>query len=163
MFNKQPASLPLSVSGISIEIRQLPHGQDLPLPKYETALSAGMDLLAAIPEPIILEPKKWEVIPSGVAIALPTGFEAQIRSRSGLALNHGVVILNSPGTIDADYRGELKGILINHGREPFTVMPGMRFAQLVVAPIVHAEWKKVDKLSSTDRGLKGFGSTGING
>lgn len=149
---------------VCVAIQKLPHGQGLPLPKYATSLSAGVDLLAAIAEPITLEPGEWQLIPSGVAIALPGGYEAQIRSRSGLAYKHGVVILNSPGTIDADYRGELKGILMNHGHEPFTVTPGMRFAQLVIAPVSHVQWNAVEALENdTERGTGGFGSTGLIG
>jgi dUTP pyrophosphatase len=147
---------------LTIEIQKFPHGQDLPLPKYETELSAGMDLLAAISEPVILNPGQRQIIPSGVAIALPAGYEAQIRSRSGLAFKHGVVVLNSPGTIDADYRGELKGIMINHGNESFTITPGMRFAQLVIAKVAHTQWNVVETLTQdTQRGVSGFGSTGV--
>lgn len=151
-------------SDVLVAIQKLPHGQGLPLPEYATKLSAGVDLLAAIAEPVTLNPGQWQLIPSGIAIALPAGYEAQIRSRSGLAYKHGLAILNSPGTIDADYRGELKGILINHGSEPFTVTPGMRFAQLVIAQVSHLQWNLVDVLEQdTDRGVGGFGSTGLAG
>lgn len=149
---------------VLVTIQKLPHGQDLPLPEYATKLSAGVDLLAAITESITLNPGEWQLIPSGIAIALPEGYEAQIRSRSGLAYKHGVAILNSPGTIDADYRGELKGILMNHGKEPFTITPGMRFAQLVIAQVSQVKWNLVGALQNdTDRGIGGFGSTGLTG
>lgn len=161
LASQQKAAISPSTE-LRIEIQKLPHGQELPLPKYETELSAGMDLLAAISEPVILNPGQRHIIPSGVSIALPAGYEAQIRSRSGLAFKHGVVVLNSPGTIDADYRGELKGIMINHGNEPFTITPGMRFAQLVIAEVAHAHWNVVEILTQeTARGVGGFGSTGI--
>lgn len=164
MLAAQQSTITPPNSDLCVAIQKLPHGLGLPLPKYETKLSAGMDLLAAISEPLIINPGQWQLIPSGVAIALPAGFEAQIRSRSGLAFKHGIAILNSPGTIDADYRGELKGILINHGQEPFTVTPGMRFAQLVIAPVSQAQWESVAELpNDTDRGVSGFGSTGLVG
>ena len=151
-------------SDVFVAIQKLPHGQGLPLPEYATKLSAGVDLLAAIAEPVTLHRGEWQLIPSGIALALPEGYEAQIRSRSGLAYKHGVVILNSPGTIDADYRGELKGILINHGNEPFTITPGMRFAQLVIAQVSHVQWNLVNTLENdTSRGMGGFGSTGLMG
>ncbi|WP_032112522.1 dUTP diphosphatase [Candidatus Paracaedibacter symbiosus] len=164
MLATQSKIIKTDSSDVVITIQKLPHGQDLPLPAYATRLSAGMDLLAAIEEPITLTPGMRHLIPSGIAIALPEGFEAQIRSRSGLALKHGVVVLNAPGTIDADYRGELKGIMVNHGSEPFIITPGMRFAQLVIAQVAHAEWNPVAILNdcqNTDRGAGGFGSTGL--
>lgn len=148
-------------SGLNVGLQRLPHGDDLPLPSYGTPLSAGLDLYAAIQEDVILEPHQWRAIPTGIAIALPPGYEAQIRSRSGLAAKHGVAILNSPGTVDADYRGEILGILINHGHEPFTVTRGMRFAQMVIGPFSSIVWKERQTLDETHRGDGGFGSTGI--
>jgi len=146
---------------LKVGLTRLPHGADLPLPSYGTALSAGLDLYAAIEEDVILAPHERCAIPSGVAIALPRGYEGQIRSRSGLAVKNGVAILNSPGTIDADYRGELIGILINHGTEPFTITRGMRFAQIVIAPVTSIVWDEQQALDSTDRGVGRFGSTGV--
>jgi dUTP pyrophosphatase len=149
-------------SGISIDIRQLPHAGGLPLPAYQTALAAGLDLLAAVPEddPVILAPGKYALVPTGLTIALPPGYEAQIRPRSGLAAKHGVTVLNAPGTVDADYRGEIGVLLINHGDAPFTVRRGERIAQMVIAAVVRAELVPVTTLSATDRGTGGFGSTG---
>jgi dUTP pyrophosphatase len=147
---------------IQVEIRQLPHGEGLPLPAYQTVHAAGLDLLAAVPEsaPLVLAPGKHALVPTGLAIALPVGFEAQVRPRSGLAARHGVTVLNSPGTIDADYRGEIQVILINHGAEPFAIKRGERIAQMVIAPVVQASFVTVSELSATDRGGGGFGSTG---
>jgi dUTP pyrophosphatase len=147
---------------IQVNIRQLPHAEGLPLPAYQTAHAAGLDLLAAVPEsaPLALAPGKHAMVPTGLAIALPEGFEAQVRPRSGLAAKHGVTVLNSPGTIDADYRGEIQVILINHGTEPFTIRRGERVAQMVIAPVVQATLIPVATLSETDRGSGGFGSTG---
>ena len=147
---------------ISVQVTTLPHFEGLSLPAYETALSAGMDLRAAVPEdaPITLKPGERCLAPTGLAIALPAGYEAQIRPRSGLAHKHGVTCLNTPGTIDADYRGEVKIILINLGQEPFVIRRGERIAQMVVAPVTQAAWVKVDALSETARGAGGFGSTG---
>jgi dUTP pyrophosphatase len=130
------------------------------LPQFETAQSAGMDLRANIDAPVVLQPGDRALIPTGIAMALPEGFEAQIRPRSGLAYKHGVTVLNSPGTIDADYRGDVGVLLINHGKEPFTVEDGMRVAQMVVAKYSQFEWNEVEDLSITDRGAGGFGSTG---
>ena len=130
------------------------------LPQFETAQSAGMDLRANIDAPVVLQPGDRALIPTGIAMALPEGFEAQIRPRSGLAYKFGVTVLNSPGTIDADYRGDVGVLLINHGKEPFTVEDGMRVAQMVVAKYSQFEWNEVKDLSSTDRGAGGFGSTG---
>lgn len=130
------------------------------LPQFETAQSAGMDLRANIDAPVVLQPGDRALIPTGIAMALPDGFEAKIRPRSGLAYKHGVTVLNSPGTIDADYRGDVGVLLINHGKEPFTVEDGMRVAQMVVAQYSQFEWNEVEDLSSTDRGAGGFGSTG---
>ena len=147
---------------MKIEIRQLPHGEGLALPAYQSAQAAGLDLLAAVPEhePVILAPGQHVLIPTGLAIALPQGLEAQVRTRSGLAVRHGVTVLNAPGTIDADYRGEIGVPLINHGSAPFTVRRGERIAQMVIAPVVQAEFVPVATLSPTARGSGGFGSTG---
>ena len=145
-----------------VSIVRLAHGQGLPLPAYETSGAAGMDLRAAVDEdtPIRLPPGRWAAVPTGIAIALPEGFEAQVRPRSGLALRRGVTQLNTPGTIDADYRGEIKVILINHGPDEMIVRRSDRIAQLVVAPVSRAEWLVVDTLEATRRGAGGFGSTG---
>lgn len=132
----------------------------LPLPAYQTPGAAGMDLLAALAEPITLAPGEWQAIPTGLYIELPEGYEAQVRPRSGLALHHGITLLNSPGTIDADYRGEIRVLLLNLGQKPFTVTPGMRIAQLVVAPVVQVEWVPAPTFSPTPRGEGGFGHTG---
>jgi dUTP pyrophosphatase len=147
---------------VEVEVMQLAHGDDLPLPAYQSAGASGLDLLAAIPkgQPVIIAPGAFAAIPAGISIALPAGFEAQVRPRSGLAAKHGVSVLNTPGTIDADYRGEIAVILVNHGRESFSVTRGMRIAQLVIAPIAIAQLRKVEKLSQTTRGSGGFGSTG---
>ena len=147
---------------VKVEIRQLPHGEGLALPAYQSADAAGLDLLAAVPEgaPLILAPGTHAMVPTGLAIALPSGFEAQVRPRSGLAAKHGVTVLNSPGTIDADYRGEISVILINHGPAAFTILRGERIAQMVIAPVVQAQLVPVKQLSATDRGSGGFGSTG---
>jgi dUTP pyrophosphatase len=146
----------------SVPIRRLPHGQDLPLPAYETAQAAGMDLRAAVPPdaPLTLKPGSRAAVPTGLAFALPPGFEGQVRPRSGLALKAGVTCLNTPGTIDADYRGEVKVILINLGEEDFVIRRGERIAQLVIAPVVQAAWAEVESLDDTTRGAGGFGSTG---
>ena len=146
----------------TVPIVRLPHAQGLPLPAYETAQAAGMDLRAAVPEdaPLTLRPGSRFAVPTGLAIALPEGFEGQVRPRSGLAFKHGVTCLNSPGTIDADYRGEVKVILINHGAEDFVIRRGERIGQLVVAPVVQARWAEVADLDETARGVGGFGSTG---
>lgn len=149
------------MSEISISIRRLPHGADLALPSYATALSAGMDLLAAVAAPIVLAPGARALVPTGIAIALPAGFEAQVRPRSGLALKNGITVLNSPGTIDADYRGEVGVILNNTSDQPFTIERGMRIAQMVIARHERAVWTEVESLDETERGAGGFGSTGI--
>ncbi|MBC7166823.1 dUTP diphosphatase [Phenylobacterium sp.] len=145
-----------------IKITRLAHNADLPLPAYESQLAAGMDLRAAVPEdaPLVLRPMQREMIPTGLAIALPPGFEGQVRPRSGLAAKAGITCLNSPGTVDADYRGEVKVILINLGEEDFTVRRGDRIAQLVIAPVTQATWDEVESLDETARGAGGFGSTG---
>ncbi len=146
-----------------VAIQPLPHAVGLNLPSYATSQSAGMDLCAAIEEAIELGPGERMLIPTGLAIALPAGYEAQVRPRSGLAVKNGVTVLNSPGTIDADYRGEIKVILINMSEEPFTIERGMRIAQMVVAKYEHIEWNVVENLEETERGAGGFGSTGTNG
>ena len=145
-----------------VELQQLAHADGLPLPAYQTIEAAGLDLMAAVPdaEPLTLTPGQYALVPTGLAIALPAGHEAQVRPRSGLAAKHGVTVLNSPGTIDADYRGEIKVILINHGATPFVIKRGERIAQMVIAPMVQAALVPVAVLSSTDRGAGGFGSTG---
>ncbi len=144
-----------------VQILRLPHNQDLALPGYETVGAAGMDLRAAVDEPVILMPGARAAIPTGLAFAVQQGFEAQIRPRSGLALKHGVTCLNSPGTIDSDYRGEVKVILINLGQELFIIQRGERIAQMVIAPVVQAEVLEVETLDVTARGAGGFGSTGL--
>ena len=149
------------MTSVSVSIQRLPHGGDLPLPAYETLHSAGMDLIAANVAPVTLAPGGRVLIPTGIAIALPEGYEAQIRPRSGLALNHGIALPNAPGTIDADYRGEIGIIMINAGSEPFTVERGMRIAQMVVGPVTRVTWQEVDALPETERGAGGFGSTGV--
>jgi len=147
----------------TVPIVRLAHNLDLPLPAYETAQAAGMDLRAAVPEeaPMVLRPGARAAVPTGLAFALPEGFEAQVRPRSGLAAKHGVTVLNSPGTIDADYRGEIKVILINFGEIDFCVEPKSRIAQLIVAPVMQIRWDEVDSLPETARGDGGFGSTGL--
>ena len=147
---------------VRINIRQLPHGEGLALPAYQSAHAAGVDLLAAVPEdaPMILAPGKHALVPTGLTIALPPGYEAQVRPRSGLAAKHGVTVLNAPGTVDADYRGEIGVLLINHGEAPFPIRRGERIAQMVIAPVARAELVPAVSLSATDRGSGGFGSTG---
>lgn len=147
-------------SGVDIQVKRLPHGADLPLPSYESAAAAGMDLRAAVGEPMQIAPGARALVPTGLAIALPAGFEAQVRPRSGLALKKGVTCLNTPGTIDADYRGEVGVILINHGAEPFEIEHGDRIAQLVIAPVTQGTWVEVESLDETARGSGGFGSSG---
>ena len=146
-----------------VAVKTLPHFKGLPLPEYETPQSAGMDLRAAIPEgePIRLLPGRRALVPTGLALALPAGYEAQIRPRSGLALKQGITCLNSPGTIDADYRGEVGVILINHGWEGFDIKRGDRIAQMVIATVIQAAWIETDDLDETERGSGGFGSTGV--
>ena len=145
---------------VSVSIVQMPHAKGLNLPQYATALSAGVDLEAAVDTPLTLKPGERQLIATGLAIALPDGYEAQIRPRSGLAFKNGVTVLNSPGTIDADYRGEVKVILANLGQEDFTVERGMRVAQMVIAPYTQVGWNLVETLDETERGAGGFGSTG---
>jgi deoxyuridine 5'-triphosphate nucleotidohydrolase len=149
-------------AGPEVAIKRLPHGEGLPLPAYETAHAAGMDLRAAIPEDaaLVLHPGDRHAVPTGLTMAIPPGFEGQVRPRSGLALRHGITCLNSPGTVDADYRGEVMVILINHGPEAFTVRRGDRIAQLLISPVTQASWREVQSLDETARGKGGFGSTG---
>lgn len=149
------------MSALTVAVRRLPHGRGQDLPDYATAESAGMDLLAAVDADLVLTPGARALVPTGIAIALPPGTEAQVRPRSGLALKHGITCLNAPGTIDADYRGEIGVILINHGTEPFTVNRGMRVAQLVIAEVRRATWREVEDLDESARGDGGFGSTGL--
>lgn len=147
---------------VEVRLSRLPHGEDLPLPEYQSELAAGLDLVAAVPAdaPMTIAPGERALIPTGIAIALPPGFEAQVRPRSGLALNHGITVLNSPGTIDADYRGELRIIIVNLGQQSFTIKRGLRIAQLVVSATVQASICVVASLDDTTRGTRGFGSTG---
>jgi dUTP pyrophosphatase len=149
-------------SQIKIDVCQLPHAEGLALPAYQSAHSAGLDLLAAVPEgaPLTLAPGQYAMVPTGLTMALPVGYEAQVRPRSGLAAKHGVTVLNSPGTIDADYRGEIGVVLINHGTAPFVIRRGERIAQMVIAEVARAELAAVASLSVTERGSGGFGSTG---
>jgi dUTP pyrophosphatase len=149
------------MNGIAVRIVRLPHGAEMPLPTYATDHAAGLDLAAAIDRPVTIAPGQWELIATGLAIALPVGYEAQVRPRSGLAVKHGITVLNSPGTIDADYRGEIKVILINHGNLPFDVEPNARIAQLIVAPVSRVLWEPSTSLPETVRGEGGFGSTGL--
>jgi len=143
-----------------IEVVRLPHGQGLPLPAYATEGAAGMDLLAAVMSPVVIPPGGRMLVPTGLRIAIPAGYELQVRPRSGLALKNGIVLPNSPGTIDEDYRGEVGVIVLNAGDAPFTVERGMRIAQAVIAPVTRAAWREVDALPETARGEGGFGSTG---
>jgi dUTP diphosphatase len=150
------------VSTVELRVMRLPHGADLPLPDYQSLQAAGIDLLAATPSdrPVVIAPGGRASIPTGIAIALPPGTEAQVRPRSGLARQYGVTVLNTPGTIDADYRGEIQVILINHGSEPFRVERGSRIAQLVIAHVARAQLREAESLDDTARGAGGFGSTG---
>jgi dUTP pyrophosphatase len=148
---------------LSVSFMQLSHAADLPAPQYASAEAAGLDICAAVPrdEPLLLAPGERAAIPTGLVLAIPPGYEGQVRPRSGLALEHGVTVLNAPGTIDADYRGEVRVILVNLGEQPFAITRGMRIAQIVLAPIVRATPKAVQALESTERGEGGFGSTGL--
>jgi len=146
---------------MNIQFKKLAHAQDLPLPSYESAFAAGMDIRAALENPITLQPGERQLIPSGLKMAMQQGYEAQMRPRSGLAYRHGITMLNTPGTIDADYRGELKMLAVNLGEEEFTINHGDRIAQMVIAPVIQAEVNEVETLSETDRGDGGFGSTGV--
>ncbi len=152
----------MSTPTVTLALRRLPHGQGLALPAYETEGAAGMDLRAAVPEdaPVTLRPGERQMIPTGLSMAIPPGYELQVRPRSGLAAKHGLTCLNSPGTVDSDYRGELKVILINLGAEPFVVQRGERIAQMVVAPVTRGVFEEVEVLPETARGEGGFGSTG---
>ena len=150
------------MSPVGVKLKILPHGSGLPLPAYATADAAGVDLAAALEVPLTLAPGERQAVRTGIALALPAGWEGQVRPRSGLALKHGITILNSPGTIDADYRGELQVVLANFGTEPFVVLRGDRIAQLVVGPVAHAAFELVDDLPPTVRGDGGFGSTGVS-
>lgn len=147
---------------IDLQVVRLPHGEGLPLPRYQSERAAGLDLVAAVPDgaPVTIAPGRHAMIPTGLAIALPPGTEGQVRPRSGLAAKHGVTVLNAPGTIDSDYRGEVCVILINHGLEPFLIERGMRIAQLVITPVAFANIQLVEELDDTERGSAGFGSTG---
>ena len=151
-------------TAVTIKIMRLPHGAGLPLPAYQSAAAAGFDLVAAVPAdaPLTIAPGRYAAVPTGLAIALPPGTEAQVRPRSGLARNHGVTVLNAPGTVDADYRGEVQVLLINHGDESFVITRGMRVAQLVVGQVIHATLREVESLDETERGTAGFGSTGTS-
>jgi len=153
----------ITAPSVTVRVTRLAHGADLPLPYYATAGSAGMDLVAAVADEFRLAPGARALIPTGFAMALPPGYEAQVRPRSGLALKHGVTTLNTPGTIDADYRGEVGVILINHGQEVFTIKRGDRIAQMVVAPVTRLQWSEQAALDTTERGAGGFGSTGVEG
>lgn len=146
---------------MKVRIKRLPHAKDLPLPYYATEHASGFDLIAAIEEPVIIKPMERKAIPTGIVIELPEGFEAQIRPRSGLALKHGITLLNSPGTVDADYRGEIKVLLINLDQEEFVVKRGDRIAQMVICPVVRVPLEEVQELTPTERGPNGFGSTGV--
>ncbi len=146
---------------VAVAVQVLPHGRDLPLPAYATPGSAGVDLVAALEAPLVLSPGARAAVPTGIALALPEGYEAQIRPRSGLALKHGLTVLNSPGTIDSDYRGEMLVLLVNLGTEPFRLEPLDRIAQLVIAPVAHATVELAETLDATARGAGGYGSTGV--
>jgi dUTP pyrophosphatase len=148
---------------MTVLLQRLPHGADLPLPAYETAGAAGLDLRAAIAKPAVIAPGARALVPTGLAMQLPDGFEGQVRPRSGLALRHGVTVLNAPGTVDSDYRGEVSVVLINHGSEPFTVTRGDRIAQLVIAPVTRVQLSEAETLDGTARGAGGYGSTGMSG
>jgi dUTP pyrophosphatase len=147
---------------MKILVKRLPHGVDLPLPQYQTTGSAGMDLIAAVEKDLTIDPGAVASVPTGLTIALPPGCEAQVRPRSGLAVRHSVTLINSPGTIDSDYRGEVCVLLINHGAEPFVIHRGDRIAQMIIARYEQADWGEVDELPETDRGAGGFGHTGRN-
>ncbi len=145
---------------MKLRVKRLPHAEGLPLPFYATEQASGMDLLAAVYEPVLLKPMQRALVPTGIALEIPPGFEAQIRPRSGLALRHGITLLNTPGTVDADYRGEIKVILINLGEEDFVINRGDRIAQMVLCPVVRVELEEAQELSLTQRAEGGFGSTG---
>jgi dUTP pyrophosphatase len=153
------------MTAVEVPVTRLPHAADLPLPAYQSEQAAGLDLMAAVPSdaPMTIAPGRWATVPTGLVLALPAGSEGQVRPRSGIAARHGVTVLNAPGTIDADYRGEVQVILINHGSEPFVVTRGMRIAQLVIAKCERANLVEAAQLISTARGTGGFGSTGVAG
>lgn len=146
---------------VPVAVQRLPHAAGLSLPAYATTGSAGLDLLAAVDAPLVIAPGGRALVPTGLAVAIPPGYELQVRPRSGLALKHGITLPNSPGTVDSDYRGELQVIVMNAGAEAFTVERGMRIAQAVLAPVVQLQWREVDRLDETARGAGGFGSTGV--
>lgn len=150
----------MSVNGLCLPVLQMPHAAGLPLPAYATEHSAGCDVVAAVDAPVTLQPQGIAIIPTGICVELPTGYELQVRGRSGLAAKNGIGLVNGVGTIDADYRGEIKVIMINHGPEPFTIERGMRIAQFVIAQYTNVSWQQVDELSETVRGTGGLGSTG---
>jgi dUTP pyrophosphatase len=150
-----------AITPITVAVHRLEHGRGLPLPEIATSAAAGVDLMAAVSETIVIAPGARKLVPTGLAIALPDGYEAQVRPRSGLAMRNGITVLNSPGTIDADYRGEIGVLLINLGQDPFTIERGMRIAQMVVAPVSRLEWREVTELPVSERGAGGFGSTGV--
>ncbi|SMQ69533.1 dUTP pyrophosphatase [Altererythrobacter xiamenensis] len=154
---KQPSNT-AHTDQVPVQVKRLPHGEGLDLPRYATAGAAGMDIVSA--EEVTLDPGARHAVATGLSVAIPQGFEIQVRPRSGLALKHGITVPNTPGTIDSDYRGELKIIMINHGAEPFAIARGDRVAQLVLAPVTQAAWVEVDELDATERGTGGFGSTG---
>lgn len=145
---------------LSVNLQRIPGTEDLPLPSYKTENASGMDLYAALVEPMILEPGEHAAVPTGIAISVPPGYEAQVRARSGTALNYGIGLTNGVGTVDADYRGQIYVLIINHGTQPFTIQRGERIAQLVIAPVTRIDWNVVSDLDSTDRGTGGFGHTG---
>lgn len=145
---------------LTVKIQRVRNREDLPLPEYESDGAAGVDLRACLEEDLVIEPGRTVLVPTGFAVAIPDGFEAQIRPRSGLALDHAIGVPNAPGTIDSDYRGEVKVILINHGTEPFTLKHGMRIAQMVISPVARVEFREMHELPATERGAGGFGSTG---
>ena len=147
------------MTAVPVEVKRLPHGEGLDLPAYATEGAAGMDVVSA--EDVTIQPGARHPVATGLALAIPAGYEIQVRPRSGLAFKHGMTVPNTPGTIDSDYRGELKVLLINHGSEPFTIARGDRVAQLVLAPVVQASWREVEELDETARGAGGFGSTGV--
>jgi dUTP pyrophosphatase len=148
---------------IQVRLTRLPHAADLALPDYQSAQASGLDLIAAMPAeaPIVIDPGRWASIPTGITLALPDGYEAQVRPRSGLAQRYGVTVLNTPGTVDSDYRGEIQVLLINFGGGPYTVRRGMRIAQLVIAPVTRVQLIETERLDETSRGAGGFGSTGV--
>lgn len=152
---------PLLDLDLDLDVKILPHGEGLPLPTYHSTEAAGADLCAAVQKELILEPGTFRLVPTGFAMALPEGHEAQIRPRSGLAFKHGVTVLNAPGTIDSDYRGEIKVLLINHGKEAFRITRGLRIAQMIIAPVIQARFQLVTELDGSERGSGGFGSTGV--